>query len=325
MKRTIKDLSGLATIIALFMFASCEGPAGEDGNDSCKECHNQTNMSLKSTEYETSVHGMGTNVAYAGGRSACAMCHSHEGFVETQRTKRDTTATAILIPTRIDCATCHSGHVSFDTTDGTDYALRSKNAVNLMISSDASVVDFGGSSNLCLNCHQPRSGAPVADGNGDYKIANSRFGPHHGPQGTLVYGSGAYEGSGSVAYPAKGSSTHMSAGACVVCHMGESTADGGGHTFKPTVASCTKCHSNATNFDINGVQTEVHNLLNELANNLKAKGVLNSEGVLVLGTYPIALSGAYFNYISVEEDRSSGIHNPAYVKALLKNSIAATK
>ena len=66
---------------------------------------------------------------------------------------------------------------------------------------------------------------------GEFKITSSRFGPHHGPQGTLLQGVGAYEGSGAAAYPAKVSSTHVSGGACVTCHMGDKENAEGGHDW----------------------------------------------------------------------------------------------
>lgn len=39
----------------------------------------------------------------------------------------------------------------------------------------------------------------------------------------------------------------------------------------------------------------------------------------------MVLAQAFFNWIGLEEDRSLGVHNPSYVKALLKNSIEAVE
>lgn len=322
MKRSIVTLSSFLAIFALVLFTGCEGPAGENGNDTCEECHNIANQNLKSAEYELSGHAAGANVGYAGGRNACAACHSHEGYVETQHTGRDTTAANIPIPTRIDCETCHENHSTFSDEDEVDYAIRGGEPVKLAMFADKTV-DFGKSSNLCASCHQPRREGPTADENGEFRITSTHWGPHHGPQATYLQGIGAYEVNGSVSYPAEGSSAHAGSGACVSCHMGESTNDGGGHTFAANVASCTACHSDATTMDINGVQTEVAGLLEDLADILKAKGVLDNEGHVVPGKYDVDLAGAYYNYIGIEEDRSLGVHNPAYIKAVLKNTIAA--
>ncbi|MFB6317813.1 hypothetical protein [Saccharicrinis sp. FJH54] len=328
MKRTLIYVKGLFAIMATALIISCEGPAGMDGvdaNSTCKQCHNDANMTLKSVEYELSGHGAGTNVAYAGGRKSCARCHSNEGFIETLHTGMDTTAFDIPIPTRISCETCHDFHESLDfETDGPDFALRAKDPVTFIINGET--VDFEASSNLCANCHQPRTAGPsLADET--FRISSTHWGPHHGPQATYVDGLGAVEFSGSESYPEPGTSTHASAGACVMCHMGESTGEGsemhGGHTFSANVANCTACHTDATSFDIGGVQTEVEGLLEEIAAVLESNNVLDAEGHVVPGTYSSTLAAAYYNYIGIEEDRSMGVHNPEYIIAVLKNTLAA--
>jgi hypothetical protein len=43
----------------------------------------------------------------------------------------------------------------------------------------------------------------------------------------------------------------------------------------------------------------------------------------VVATHPTILARAYFNWIGLEEDRSLGVHNPKYVKALLRNTLDA--
>jgi len=55
---------------------------------------------------------------------------------------------------------------------------------------------------------------------------------------------------------------------------------------------------------------------------LIATGILLENGsTTVKGTYSAALAGACFDYKTVVEDRSKGIHNPGFTKALLKNAI----
>ncbi len=92
----------------------------------------------------------------------------------------------------------------------------------------------------------------------------------------------------------------------------------------PDVVVCVTCHKGATNFDIDGVQTEVKAKMDELGKLLEAKGLLKN-GSPVVGTYPEAQAGALWNRISVEEDRSFGVHNPQYIKALLQTGIDALK
>ena len=42
-----------------------------------------------------------------------------------------------------------------------------------------------------------------------------------------------------------------------------------------------------------------------------------------VGTFPMVQAQAYFNWIGLTEDRSEGVHNPKYVKALLANTLEA--
>jgi hypothetical protein len=106
---------------------------------------------------------------------------------------------------------------------------------------------------------------------------------------------------------------------CVACHLGEND----NHTFMPTVTACQGCHADAENFDINGLQTEVEAKLEELAVALEAKGLL-AEDEPVVGDYPEAEAAALWNYIYLKhEDKSMGVHNPAYTKALLDASFEA--
>lgn len=320
------------------MIMSCEGPPGNDGLDGtngidgvdgvdgmdgadgtafCLTCHNLTHRNELNAQYQMTRHFNATAVGYAGGRNGCAKCHSHEGFVETVFTGMDTTAANIPIPTGIGCTTCHSTHETFDfENDGADYALRTIAPVDLLISDDD--LDFGGTSNLCAYCHQPRRAAPVADDNGNFNITSSHYGPHHAPNATFVYGIGGYEVAGPETYPAPGENSHTSGSSCVECHMGALEDGKGAHTLIPTESACTKCHSNGAPSN-----AEIVTLLEELGTMLKAEGVLDDEGHVVTGEFPVDVAGAFYNYALIEEDLSHGIHNPTYAKALLKNSIAS--
>ena len=302
-----------------------DGADGADGNVTCIACHSTSNKKARTDQYEMSVHAMSPHVGsptyiYAGAgasRKSCAVCHTHEGFVEVMFTGRDTLTAALAAPTRIGCETCHSSHSSFDfENDGPDYALRSTGPVKLITArSSDQPVDIDPSTNLCINCHQSREGAPLADATGNFRIANNRYGPHHGPQGNLLEGIDGYEQAGSTPYPGTKTYRHRNTGGGISCHMHE-----GSHTFKPNMASCTSCHQGNT---IANIQTEVEDLLGQLHDALVSKGAITAAGAPVAGNYPIAVAGAVYNYKLIEEDRSSGVHNPKYIKALLKNSIQA--
>ena len=124
---------------------------------------------------------------------------------------------------------------------------------------------------------------------------------------------------------------------CVTCHIGKDNS----HTFEPAVSACVACHSDAEDFDIDGVQTEVEALIVQVRDLLLAKGLLAAEkeyeigddgGIEevvvgyepVVGVYPAAEASALWNYIFISiEDGSLGVHNPGYTKALLNAAVAA--
>ena len=297
------------------------GPQGEPGpvanasDLSCAECHNDTNIITgKQVSWTASNHGSGTTTAYAGGRDGCAGCHAGSGFsdrISQGIVKIDDYQTDEVNPSRIDCRACHQIHTSY-TKD--DFALEITDPVSLYALEG--VTFDGGQGNLCAQCHQPRRAFVAVDGIVDWN--STHFGPHHGPQSAMllgVGGAGDVEGKPSAHY-VKVENT------CVACHMGE----GRSHSFTPNVANCTECHTEAKDFDVNGVQTEIKGLLEELHAALVAKGMLTAEGTSVVGKYPEKDAAALWNYILVaEEDKSMGVHNPGYAKALLEWSIAALK
>ena len=87
---------------------------------------------------------------------------------------------------------------------------------------------------------------------------------------------------------------------------------------------CLPCHTGATNFDIDGVQTAVKAQMATLQQALITKGLLAADGTTeIAGKFPSAQAGALFNYEIVKTDGSNGVHNAVYIKALLAAGIAA--
>ena len=261
------------------------------------------------------------------------------------------------LTTPITCTGCHNpaaGHRSFDfENDGNDYALRNINPIDLYIDPSITIdmtnaVDPLGLSNTCINCHQPRNQYDVPVGTGDYTITSKRFGPHHGPQSTMLEGILGANIAGSTGYPGRASSPHRTGASCTTCHMGPTMEIDsrlvGGHTYNPTLSTCVECHDTMTEaqfleISYKGVEKRGgiaawsdYWVLEEL---LEAKGYIDSSGY-VLGqdginsasnsnplVVPVAHAQAIWNYKTLEEDQSKGVHNPEYTEALLKNSIEA--
>lgn len=302
-------------------------------SSSCFTCHGDDGLLLAAKgEWQNSVHASGSNVDYTNrGGTDCTRCHDHQGFL-------DYIATGEVDPpyssvSAIHCFTCHSPH-----TNG-DLSLRTEASYEL---ENGDIFDHG-EGNLCVTCHHSRFdvGEIVAG------ISVSRYwGPHHGPQGDLLNGSGGYEFDG---YEYE-FSTHATAvtNACIGCHMGQAQAhDGykiGGHSFNmideetesDLSGLCEECHDNADGYDfvnsddidydhdgeVEGYQTEVEGLLDSLGTLLLAADLIDDTDHPNSGTIDDAdVAGALYNFLIIHEDRSEGIHNFKYIVGLLESSI----
>jgi hypothetical protein len=338
------SLTLTAFFLAALVIIGCEGPAGppgadgadgQDGTDAnatCTQCHNDdSEVFVKSLQAGNSKHMTGG--AFERSDADCAACHTHEGFLDRMESGEMEASTDIADPSPPNCRTCHKIHMNYDASD---FAIRYPDPVQLWVNDVA--VDLG-VSNQCANCHQPRIPDPMFTIGGDsIDIDDMRWGPHHGPQSAMLWGTSAYEVAGSMSYPAAGGTTHASAG-CEQCHMPDAYGtQAGGHTFKMSyeyhgresdwVAGCTDCHSSIEDFDYHDVQTQVSTLLDSLHHVLMAEGLLDEDGYLVADEdAPLRVSpeeaGFLYNFKFIEEDLSMGVHNPGYAMALLKNSLEA--
>jgi len=317
---------GVAGIDGINGINGIDGKDGKDGAASCTECHSDSHRLPIESSYPYSAHANQTimyngmtlaeyaNQSFFGG--SCTQCHTNEGYIDYMNTGA-TNPGSYANPTRIDCKTCHDKHGTFDfENDGYDFALRNF-APTTLITDPTYTIDFGDKSNNCASCHQPRTAPPVDDGTGMFAVTSSRWGPHHGPQSTLLEGIQGAEIAGSEAYPGIGTATHRTGSSCTNCHMGaDSGADDGEHTFKPTSTACTTCHPGGAPGEVDGLAANMTNL----AALLEGIGIVH-DGHPVEGDYTISQAEAAWNYLLIIEDSSNGVHNPAYAKALIKNSI----
>jgi len=281
----------------------------------CTDCHVANNLITgKETQWAVSGHGTGTAFEEEGTRASCAGCHSGNAFQEmiagglspNQVTSGDTD------PTRQDCRACHMIH---DTYTMADFALRTTQPV-AFYAVPGTTYD-GGEGNLCVNCHQPRRNAPVAS-NGVISGISEHWGPHHGPQSAMLLGK---VGAGVTGGAPMGHYTGVT-NTCVSCHLGGDA----NHTFEPQLAVCVTCHTGATNFDINGVQTFVEQLSDSLGDELVSLNLIDvntADGHPIVTSAPENQGIALWNWLYVaHEDKSKGVHNPAYAIALLQEGLA---
>jgi hypothetical protein len=280
----------------------------------CSECHNDTDLiNGVEAEWSTTLHATGTSFE-RGTSAGCAGCHSGGAFSArvAEGLNPEELESGDPHPSRQDCRACHQIHTTFTAAD---FALETTEPVALYAVEGATY--DGGAGNLCVNCHQPRRAFPEAV-DGMITEISEHWGPHHGPQSSMLLG---VAGAGAEGEP----SIHYSGveNTCVGCHMGE----GKTHTFAPSVATCQGCHADAENFDINGVQTEIQAELDRLGDALVAEGVLSEnspEGHPTVTEAPEGVATALYNWIYIaHEDKSLGVHNPSYTRALLEAAFAA--
>ena len=278
---------------------------------------------------ENSVHGTGESFVRGEGTD-CAGCHGTEGAkarINAGLPPHDASVVGVTIVAPFDCRTCHDIHTSYTSAD---WALTG-GGQPVLLERTGGTFD-GGTGNLCANCHQIRNAQPTATG-GNIEVTSSRFGTHYGVEAAMLLGEGGLGMTGSP-------SIHYSAveNTCVTCHMGEEF----NHTYLPDVARCQACHADAENFDIEGVQTEITAMVDELHAIFVDKKLLNPETDL-WGIYDPATSkwsnpsadapltvteavgNAMWNYKFVLYDQSMGAHNSAYAKALLESALETMK
>jgi hypothetical protein len=326
MMKRLSMLGMLLVLVAAMAMVGCEGDTGPegaqgpvgptpDGGDlGCADCHNSTNIITgKMTEWDESGHGM--NESYVRGTSSsCAFCHSGGGFVMATANGQNPgeVTEGDPDPTRQDCRTCHNIHTTYT---GADFSLRTMDPVDLY--EVPGMTYDGGMGNLCANCHQPRRLISEAV-NDTISGISSHWGPHHGPQSAMllgVAGAGVPDGVPHAHYRGVENT-------CVGCHM-----YGENHTFEPNVKACQKCHDpDQSDFDVDGVQTAVSNMVDQLGERLLAYGLINEnspDGHPTVSKAQTEQAMALWNWLYVaHEDKSMGVHNPDYAIALLSYSLS---
>src|SRR5579883_1198862 len=306
----------------------------------CVQCHSAATHHIKGMEWGNSMHAITTRDPSGAGRAACVGCHTNNGFID----RINGVPGADLSYDAISCQTCHEPHG--ETTPATAaHLVRTLGPVTL---ADGTKVTTAGAGTLCMNCHQSRQNAAVYAAK---TTGSAYFGPHDGPQADMLTGTNGFTYGKNIPSSAHGD---VVADTCANCHMQSPAATDpalgqvGGHTFKMSfagtgkipavqmVAACQGCHGpDVTNFnfplmdydgdgDIEGLQTEVQHLLDQLAVMLPPVGQAKSS-LNIDATWTQPQLEAAYNYLFVQKDGSLGVHNMAYTVGLLKASIADLK
>ncbi len=305
-------------------------------------------------------HGKGTYVA-RGSSAGCAPCHSGAGQVEWVKEGRPVNeyglpAAVSSVPetTKHTCATCHDPH---DASN--EHQLRF--ADMQLGDGTPVTMQLYGTGATCMQCHRARVNAPTyaEDPVNASSHYGPHHGPQADLLLASNHPVFRDENGDEIHFPSSPHAVavlpgHDEGDACVNCHMGGDAkvdADGnvillGGHSWNMSdpegndfVEACNPCHGSFggsfkdkkyylngnADLDGNGVaeglQPEVKGLMEQLALLLPPVGenevqVLPDDSTLT----PSIMKSAYA-YIWVEEDRSFGIHNPAFTTALLYAAI----
>ena len=303
-----------------------DGSSGKDANETCKMCHTPAKVDLITTQFQLSKHEYGEAAFEEAGNTGCTPCHAQEAFKYV--VKNNVKSTFTLIPATgkwvndyatietaaygdLGCSTCHSEiHATYGSSDIP--SLTTVAPVSMTMWGGKKTIDLkadGGSSNLCVKCHQPRPFTSALTGDvQDYvgiaanptgvmydgiaenpnttdKVRPSyRMHTHYGTAGAVYAGMGGVEFAGPLPYS---NGTHTTVASCIDCHMGAKAGKSdligraGGHTFfaKGNLTTCnaTGCHSTAitatnTTFWLNP-RAEIKKLLDDLAKKLTVNGV----------------------------------------------------
>jgi len=328
----------------------------------CAQCHDNKSSgdyyAIKVTEWNNSLHSHTTRTPSGPGRENCVRCHTAPGFRNFDTYAGSSTPYVTnTVYEAITCAACHDPH---DATN--PHQLRAANIYTLPEGTTVTNAGFGA---LCMTCHHSRNGEATQN------IANyqqglptwaggSSFGPHDSTAGDMV------EGVNAITYGKvipSGSHSAVIPNVCVGCHMQPvapshpAYTKAGGHTYSMSynvvnggvtnsvdlVDVCVKCHGPITEFNfarkdydgdgiINGVQTEVQHLLDNLSRMLpnstyRADGNYVADGLVktsitVKTNWPTRFLQAAWNWQFVNVEGSRGVHNAPYAVGVLKASIA---
>jgi hypothetical protein len=241
---------------------SCHGPAsGHLGNtnderisvtfspDVCAYCHESGTNHIIAREFRTAIHAAPVNES-GPGREACVQCHTGKGFQQFAEGVPTTDPYFDSQYYPITCAGCHDPHnpsslypTRDDAGNDAGHQLRKLTVTLLQANTTTPTsptkmdVTGAGLGALCMNCHQSRTEANAAIAGAGTSSISSRFGPHHGPQGDILYGNNMLALGGVTL--AKSNHFGATGDACVTCHMYNlNRIDGtgkliesGGHTF----------------------------------------------------------------------------------------------
>jgi len=303
-------------------------------------CHRDTTYPTFQRWSESKHGGVDDNVAeyFANGQllTVCGVCHSGDYRLEAVIGDAAPGDELLVGKTAgemngVACVICHdphsrTGHAA-NPDPGWDYQLRYRQVADPTPSNSAHDSSDPDRFNLCGQCHR---------GRGRTWQSTDR-GPHHSVQSNVYVGEMPMpEGQEDDPLAASVRSVHASADEqCCTCHMFRNDTDGGpipsagGHTFEGSTEGCSAadCHASpdAALAAMTSLQNEVQAGLDDIAARLgdpnaweyAAAGGADEAGQSALSD---EIKKARFLYHYVISDGSLGVHNPQYVRSMLRKA-----
>lgn len=317
----------------------------------CAYCHDSGTHHLFPEQFDASLHARPVDES-GPGREACVRCHTGAGFKQYAENVPTSDPYFDVSYSAITCAGCHDPHNNTNA-----HQLRKASASLLGPNGTTIAITKANAGNgaICYNCHQSRSEANAAAA---AATLNSRFGPHYGAQGDILYGSNMFELGGVKLVSSNHFGITQAGGSCVTCHMYgiAQVADAtgkikqvGGHSFsvkypdgKSNMEACMPCHGgtlglsfadvtfmfNGTldhdNDGVNeGLQDEVHGMIDKIYEEIARQTSTTVIPPVPVTSWSPAIRKAYWNARTAYYDHSYGIHNPKYTVSALRGAMAS--
>jgi hypothetical protein len=314
----------------------------------CNQCHNAVIAGATTGKHNLGAYWLASkhstmptfNQTIKGSHApsaGCARCHSGTGFFNWTNDHKyaGSTSDYAVGASSLSCPVCHDAH-----SDANPNQIRTVKIDSLV---NGYKPTAGGKGLLCMNCHQERTNVNTKiTTKAPYYGWGDRFGAHHSPQADVLFGQDGYEYGKTLSV-----STHgfIVQDACVTCHMPTLTVGSSIHSSHAMtmdsagVNGCQSCHPGSKtiadiktrfqDYDGNGkveaFQVEVAGLMAKLKAKLPIDPAtgnpINSMKDSLLVKNNPKLIQAIWNYYLILNDGSTGVHNPQYVIALLKESI----
>jgi hypothetical protein len=338
---------------------NCHGPGSEhvlSGGDTnkiqrsidegvCLKCHDSPSNHPIGRQWSNALH---SHVIYSSSfvqqnngtnnLGNCIRCHDGNGYVNFTKGKgTNTNNYNVSKQEMIACAVCHDPHGS----NGIPNQIRSRQPNCDTLANGYHYTNVGAGV-VCFDCHKSREDVRTFV---NTRVTNSRWGPHHGPQGDLYQAQGGATFGGT---PYRTTNHYQFlTNACATCHMAVDTTVAnrykvGGHSLNmhndstnyDNTNGCKSCHAGKTEFEqfmadqdydqdthIEAWQDEVSGCLTRLRIQLPPVGIDSVAWQLIAAdSNNVTLRKSYWNYLMVTEDKSMGIHNPKYVIDMLIQS-----